>query len=593
MTPPSGWRVQPSAFAAGGSVARLLGPVRVRLAAMILVAAVPLLLLAGTIAWQNYKMALAVSAQQVSRLRESAIARHEAAIDGAGQMLAALAQAPELVSAEPATCQHRLAGVLALQQSRYSNIALFDDDGHLHCVARPLPTGFDVAEVEERNRSLFEAARVAGGLSLGAVRSSPLVHGPIIPAATPVWRNNVLVGFLYAGLRMDWFTGTQHGALPALTAVWLVDSTGHLTPVSTAGDTSLPPAHTLKTLLSHAAIASATAADGKSYSYASTDLGNGYGMLVAYAAGEDDAAARAILIRRALQLGLFLLLGLAAVAVGTHRALVAPMNELGHAVSKWRQDGVFDPSNIESPPLEVQALAASFTEATQALAAQKKQLDSAVEKQDLLMKEIHHRVKNNLQIVASLLNLQASRIRVPAARAEFASARDRVRALATLHRHLYSQGDLTTIHMREFLTELCGQLFDAMGERQDGRIQLTIEASELEMSGDQAVPLSLVVTEAVSNAVKYAFPGGRSGHVDVRLVSTAEMARLTIRDDGIGITEGRAETETGTRDGLGLQLIKGFSKQLGAILTVHQEGGTSYELEIPLRGHGMAEEVSI
>jgi two-component sensor histidine kinase len=567
--------------------------VRVRLAAMILVAAVPLLLLAGTIAWQNYKMALAVSAQQVARLRESAIARHEAAIDGAGQMLAALAQAPELVSAEPATCQHRLAGVLALQQSRYSNLALFDDDGRLHCVAHPLPAGHDVEEVEERNRSLFEAARAAGGLSLGAVRSSPLVHGPIIPAATPVWRNNVLVGYLYAGLRMDWFTGTQHGALPALTAVWLVDSTGHLTAVSAAGAASLPPAAALKTLLSHPAIAAATAADGKSYAYASADLGNGYCMLVAYAAEEDNAAAHAILLRRALQLGLFLLLGLAAVAVGTHRALVAPMNELGHAVSKWRQTGVFDPSNIESPPLEVQALAASFTEATQVLAAQKRQLDTAVEKQDLLMKEIHHRVKNNLQIVASLLNLQASRIRVPAARAEFASARDRVRALATLHRHLYSQGDLTTIRMREFLTELCGQLFDAMGERQDGRIKLTIEASELEMSGDQAVPLSLVVTEAVSNAVKYAFPGGRSGHVDVRLVSTADIARLTIRDDGIGITEGRAETETGTRDGLGLQLIKGFSKQLGAILTVHQEGGTSYELEIPLRGHEVAESVSI
>ena len=262
------------------------------------------------------------------------------------------------------------------------------------------------------------------------------------------------------------------------------------------------------------------------------------------------------------------------------------MNEFGPMpCSNGARPEIFDPSAIESPPREVQALSASFTEATQALAVQKKQLEAAIEKQDLLMKEIHHRVKNNLQIVASLLNLQASRIRVPEARAEFASARDRVRALATLHRHLYSQGELTTISMRNFLIELCGQLFDAMGEPQAGRIGLTIEASELEMSGDQAVPLSLVVTEAVSNAVKYAFPGGRHGHVEVRLVNEGENARLTIKDDGVGIAEGKAETETGTRDGLGLQLIKGFSKQLGAVLTVHQGGGTCYELVIPLRGH--------
>jgi len=580
---------RPARLPVVAALARLLGPVRVRLAGLILVSAVPLLLLAGTIAWQNYSLALAVSAQQVARLRESAIARHEAAIDGAGQMLAALAEAPGLVNADAEHCHNRLAAVLSLQQARYSNISLFDAEGHLLCVARPLPAGETAASVEARDKSLFEAALIAKGLSLGPLRRSELVHGLVIPAGTPVWRNGVLAGFLYAGLRMDWFTGTQRDAAPVLKAVWLVDAAGHVTAVASAGDAGSPPPATLKTLLAGAVIADAHGADSKPYAYASAGLSNGYRMVVAYPSGDDEAAARAILIRRALQLALFLLLGLAAVAVGTHRALVAPMNELGRAVQVWRQTGVFDASSIESPPREVEALAASFTEAAQALALQKKQLEAAVEKQDLLMKEIHHRVKNNLQIVASLLNLQASRIRVPAARAEFASARDRVRALATLHRHLYSQGELTSIRMREFLTELCGQLFDAMGERDGGRIGLTIEASDLEMTGDQAVPLSLVVTEAVSNAVKYAFPGGRSGHVDVRLIKEGDVARLTIKDDGVGIAEGKAETETGTRDGLGLQLIKGFSKQLGAVLTVHQGGGTCYELVIPLQGHAVAE----
>ena len=208
------------------------------------------------------------------------------------------------------------------------------------------------------------------------------------------------------------------------------------------------------------------------------------------------------------------------------------------------------------------------------------QLVRAQEQQNLLVLEIHHRVKNNLQVVASLLNLQASRIRVPEARAEFQAARDRVRALATLHRHLYADGGLHTINMRSFLTELCGQLFQAMGEKEGDRIQLVIEAPELRMSSDQAVPLALIVTEAVTNSIKYAFPGRRPGHISVVLTvvegDRAGALQLVISDDGIGIPAGQQETESGTRDGIGLHLIRGFTRQLGASLTVEKGQGTRY-----------------
>ena len=140
------------------------------------------------------------------------------------------------------------------------------------------------------------------------------------------------------------------------------------------------------------------------------------------------------------------------------------------------------------------------------MAEREGQLRSALANQDLLMQEIHHRVKNNLQIVASMLNLQASRIRLPEAKAEFQAARDRIRALGDAAPPLYREGELHTINMRSFLTELCGQLFQAMGETEGERINLEIDASELQMSSDQAVPLALIVTEVVSNSVKYAFP---------------------------------------------------------------------------------------
>ena len=177
------------------------------------------------------------------------------------------------------------------------------------------------------------------------------------------------------------------------------------------------------------------------------------------------------------------------------------------AIDRWRNGRSFDLPDLGRMSPALYRLAIALKRATLTLSRQEKQLDAAIEQQHLAMQEIHHRVKNNLQVVASLLNLQASRIRQPEARAEFQSARDRVRALATLHRHLYAHGEVHTIDMREFLMELCSQLFTVMGEVIGQRLQLTIEAPELKMSSDQAVPLALIVTEAVSNAVKYAFSG--------------------------------------------------------------------------------------
>jgi two-component sensor histidine kinase len=183
-----------------------------------------------------------------------------------------------------------------------------------------------------------------------------------------------------------------------------------------------------------------------------------------------------------------------------------------------------------------------------------------------------------MQIVASLLNLQAGRIRQPEARAEFQSARDRVRALATLHRHLYTQGEVHSINMRSFLNELCAQLFQAFGETVGQRIRLEIEAPELRISSDQAVPLALIVTETVSNAIKYAFPPARSGKISVRLTQEGSRATLVIEDDGVGLPA-LEETVAG---GIGLQLIRGFSRQIGARLKVETVGGMRYIIDMPL-----------
>jgi len=280
------------------------------------------------------------------------------------------------------------------------------------------------------------------------------------------------------------------------------------------------------------------------------------------------------------------LLSVIGMAAGVRFFASRPLVRLNERVGRWRAGDIFASRPVDgivSPARELRRLTIAFRRATLSLHRQHLRLAIAVAQQELLMQEIHHRVKNNLQVVASLLNLQASRIRQPEARAEFQSARDRVRTLATLHRHLYAHGEVHTINMREFLIELCSQLFQAMGEKVGERLRLEIEAPELKMSSDQAVPLALIVTEAVSNAVKYAFPGGRRGSISVCLTADLDHAELEIVDDGVGIPAGRVETEAGTRDGIGIQLIRGFARQLGATLQIEEGNGTRYKVCLPLR----------
>ncbi|MFC7554138.1 sensor histidine kinase [Pseudoroseomonas wenyumeiae] len=201
------------------------------------------------------------------------------------------------------------------------------------------------------------------------------------------------------------------------------------------------------------------------------------------------------------------------------------------------------------------------------------------------MAEIHHRVKNNLQIVASLLNLQANRLRDPAAKAEFGTARDRVQALATLHRHLYTNRTFEAIELRPFLQELCQQLFSALGEKPGKRINLVVEAGQLEIVTDQAVSLALLVTEAVTNSIKHAFPDGSTGTITISVHTEAteegEDVLLSIRDDGQGMDE---EEDGG--GGIGMTLIQGFAQHLGGEIERHHgpDGGTELNLRFPCGG---------
>lgn len=561
---------------------RLLDSVSTRLVALILLSVLPLAALASLLAWHNYQTTRDASLSRAAVVAEALTIQSSQQISDTERMLRALSHQPGLQSALQCTELLRLAK--ALKIAPLIGLRLMNADGAVVCgePAATAPQDSTVRPVMSGDVS-----------SDDTITLQPLLHGND-GSGRPLLRlslNTMVpggVGRLVAEMPLGWAraevddAGLWHSLMgPAgETEAWLIGGDGSRVPL--CGDCGWSMTRAGPPSISHRSEAG---------SYLKPNMIGDVSLLVTTLPSKQESLARSTFLWRVLAIVSLLAAGMAAVAMGASILIVAPLRAITRSVTEWRRAGAYDPRHTRLTPIELRHLSRAFTQATRSLNAHEERLGKAEAKQELLIKEIHHRVKNNLQIIASLLNLQANRIRQPEARAEFTSARDRVRALATLHRYLYSEGELHTLNMRSFLEELCGQLFQAIGEKEGRRIRLEIEAPEIVMSTDQAVPLALVVTEAVSNAIKYAFPGGRSGVVSVKLAEeTPGIATLVIEDDGVGIPAGRAETETGIRDGLGIQLIRGFARQLGATLEV-VEGepgsdikatGTRYTLQVPL-----------
>ncbi|NBB91275.1 MAG: PAS domain S-box protein [Spirochaetes bacterium] len=199
--------------------------------------------------------------------------------------------------------------------------------------------------------------------------------------------------------------------------------------------------------------------------------------------------------------------------------------------------------------------------------AEQRMHDSLREK-EVLLQEIHHRVKNNLQLVSSLINLESRDIGERAA----VDLQARVRALALVHEVLYSVEDLSTSRFDEYLTTLVGELQLIYGS---GAVHLELALEPRILPIDTAVPLGLLVNEVVSNAFKHAHPNGEAGVLRIEL-SGDGGTQVRIADDGVGLPE-----HARSGDSLGLVLIDELSSQLNANVEVSRQKGTSYSIYIP------------
>ncbi len=205
---------------------------------------------------------------------------------------------------------------------------------------------------------------------------------------------------------------------------------------------------------------------------------------------------------------------------------------------------------------------------------------AALQEKEILLGEIHHRVKNNLQIVCSLLDLQSGRISDPAVLDMLRDSQNRIRSMALIHQTLYESKDFAKVDFGQFLETLVPMLI-ASYEIDANSITLSIDAEEVQLPIGSAIPCGLVVNELISNALKHAFRLGNGGEINVGLKRTAAAAViLSVSDTGIGVPEHVSITDTGT---LGLQLVSLLADQLGGTATMQRSNPTRFTLQFPLQ----------
>jgi two-component system, sensor histidine kinase PdtaS len=198
------------------------------------------------------------------------------------------------------------------------------------------------------------------------------------------------------------------------------------------------------------------------------------------------------------------------------------------------------------------------------------QLQHYLDEKEWLLKEIHHRVKNNLQIVMSLLNSQSAFIDNEPALTAIHDSQHRVHAMSLIHQKLYSSDNLSAINMDVYIRELVSYLADSFNTGQRIRFEFSIEPLELDVS--QAVPLGLILNEAITNSIKYAFPDDRNGVISISLSKTGgDQFLLSIADNGIGMSTGYDLKKPGS---LGMSLMAGLSEDLEGSFVIENNNGT-------------------
>lgn len=202
-------------------------------------------------------------------------------------------------------------------------------------------------------------------------------------------------------------------------------------------------------------------------------------------------------------------------------------------------------------------------------------LKKSLNEKEMLLKEIHHRVKNNLMVISSLLNLQSRHIKDKAALDVFRESQNRADSMALIHERLYGSTDLKRIDFGDYISTLSTQLFHTY-VTDPRRIKLKLNVENLMVDINTTVPLGLILNELVTNSIKYAFPEGKSGEIKIEFNKKDDEFILIVSDNGVGFPKNIDFRET---DSLGLQLVNNLTSQINGKVELNVKNGTEFTIK--------------
>ncbi|MEL7029027.1 MAG: histidine kinase dimerization/phosphoacceptor domain -containing protein [Pseudomonadota bacterium] len=537
-----------------------------------------------------YGIFLAQDAFRDNRDRARDLVRHYALVaanqerqlfEAAERELSLLSQ-QGVVRRKEADCGQTLSAV-ADRFPQYDTILVTNADGRVACAAQEGEVGLNV-----ENEGWFQEAREAARVVSSPLTLNPLRSSFVIVLAEPMLSDlGTFEGAVAVLISVSWLK-LQHlnSNAPADAEVFLIGGEGEIVTGQSATQalptTQLPvPRDPENTAEDGFTLFEGVSRAGERRVFAQRALRAGeiYMVFSAPVSTAFDWVTTDLVSRLIAPLAMWLLALIAAMA-GADRLVVQWLHRLEAVAGAYSRGRFSVRPKLANAPAELRELGEIFGEMADRLAERETELKRSLADKQVLLQEIHHRVKNNLQIVSSLLSLQSKSIPEGPAREALAEAHSRIGALALVHRGIYESEDLKTVNLKAFVTALCRQLQSA-NNVSPSRVRLTVDAPSIDVPAEKATPMAMLIAEAVTNAFKYAFPDGRRGAVRVVFELEEREARLIISDDGVG-RDGAPKKREGSGSGIGGSLIDAFARQLGGELS--EDGPPGLTLTLHMQG---------
>ena len=552
-------------------------PVRTRLALALVLSLAPVLIVSAIQSaisvrreTQEHQSELAAAAQRSAATARARIAAAEILLQTLAPGSMGFQCAPRL-----AEIKNRIPG--------YDNLIRFDSLGRVACAAADAP-----ADPQRRNRPWFAALAAGQPITVTSQAGVAYADRPSILASVRALDNDGhFEGVLSAVIDLDSLRPqTLDRSLPDRSQVAITDPSGHV--LSTTSANAFPPdvgGHLTGAARQGPLMWFESDRQGKARVFTSAPL-VGQEVYVVLSAPRQGVVSWAVFnpISAIVLPALAFLLPLMAVGFVAERGVVRWIVYLRRIAAIYARGRYsVSPKRAETAPPEIRQLADSMDAMARTIAARDAAVrQSLVQKEDLL-REIHHRVKNNLQVISSLLNLQERALTDPAARTAMSDTRQRISAMALIYRALYQGPDLRRVELRDFLDELIAQTLLSESVR-GAPIRTELDIEPLEMDADRLAPLALFAVEAITNAKKHGLDKC-GGVLAVAFHVRGETAELSITDSG---APGAAPVKVG--EGVGMTLMSAFARQLrGEVrFKANRSGGLTTRLIFPTPTEGDA-----